>query len=177
MVGNQPYFVAPIGKSMAGQPTTRHPGYITSQYCLLLVLRASPPCCSLLCPAVVRYRGDLPVANVATTYTFGSPAVFCEGANGASPTPGPCHSCSLPCEHRNTSNSSSATDSLLGKLGLAADAVVNVIMTRDIVPRAFVCDYTLVAGVLKSWLPSFKEHKGLAACKDHKVCADTERVC
>jgi hypothetical protein len=69
-----------------------------------------------------------------------------------------------------TSNaSSSATDSLLTKLGLPADAVVNVIMTRDIVPRAFVCDYTLVAGVLKSWLPSFKEHKGLAACKEHKV--------
>jgi hypothetical protein len=42
-------------------------------------------------------------------------------------------------------------------------------MTRDIVPRAFVCDYTLVADVLKSWLPSFKEHVGLADCKEHKV--------
>lgn len=144
-----------------------------SQNCPPFVLTAFPPYRPFLCPTVVPYRGDLPVANVATTYTFGSPAVFCEGANGASPTPGPCHSCSLPCEHRNTSNSSSATDGLLGKLGLAADAVVNVIMTRDIVPRAFVCDYTLVAGVLKSWLPSFKEHKGLAACKDHKVCVLT----
>lgn len=46
---------------------------------------------------------------------------------------------------------------------------MNVIMMRDIVPRAFVCDYTLVADVLKSWLPSFKEHAGLAACKQHKV--------
>jgi hypothetical protein len=108
-------------------------------------------------------------------YTFGAPAVFCEGANGAPPSPGACKSCSLPCEHRKAhsaagpSSSSSATDSLLSKLDLPADAVVNVIMTRDIVPRAFVCDYTLVAGVLKSWLPSFKEHKGLAACKEHKV--------
>lgn len=116
-------------------------------------------------------RGDLPLINVATVYTFGAPAVFCEGANGSPPTPGACQSCSLPCEHRkaHSAAASSATDSLLTKLGLPADAVVNVIMTRDIVPRAFVCDYTLVAGVLKSWLPSFKEHKGLAACKEHKV--------
>lgn len=42
-------------------------------------------------------------------------------------------------------------------------------MHRDIVPRAFVCDYSPVAEVLKSWLPSFKTHTGLAACKDHKV--------
>lgn len=116
------------------------------------------------------HRGDLPVANVATVYTFGAPAVFCEGANGSPPTPGSCQSCSLPCEHRKAAAAtSSATDSLLSKLELPADAVVNVIMTRDIVPRAFVCDYTLVAGVLKSWLPSFKEHKGLAACKSHKA--------
>lgn len=122
------------------------------------------------CCTIHQHRGDLPAANVATVYTFGSPAVFCEGANGAAPTHGACHACSLPCEHRKTgSSSSSATDSLLSKLGLAADAVVNVIMTRDIVPRAFVCDYTPVAGVLKSWLPSFKEHRGLAACKEHKV--------
>jgi hypothetical protein len=58
---------------------------------------------------------------------------------------------------------------LLGRLGLPQETVVNVVMTRDIVPRAFVCDYTLVADVLKSWLPSFKEHVGLADCKEHKV--------
>lgn len=111
---------------------------------------------------------------MATVYTFGSPAVFCEGANGAPPSSGACQCCSLPCEHRKShatpaNSNSSATDSLLSRLGLDADAVVNVIMTRDIVPRAFVCDYTLVAGVLKSWLPSFKQHQGLAACKEHKV--------
>lgn len=130
----------------------------------------------LLASAQTTCRGDLPVDNVATVFTFGAPAVFCEGANGSPPTPGACQSCSLPCEHRKahaaaSSSTSSATDSLLSKLGLPGDSVVNVIMTRDIVPRAFVCDYTLVAGVLKSWLPSFKEHKGLAACKSHKVGA------
>jgi len=61
------------------------------------------------------------------------------------------------------------TEGLLQRLGLADDSVVNVIMTRDIVPRAFVCDYTLVADVLKRWVPSFKEHGGLAACKEQKV--------
>lgn len=127
-----------------------------------------------MCHLFCSFRGDLPLANVATVYTFGAPAVFCEGANGSPPTPGACQSCSLPCEHRKahisaSSEGTSATDSLLSKLCLPADAVVNVIMTRDIVPRAFVCDYTLVAGVLQRWLPSFKEHKGLAACKSHKV--------
>lgn len=124
-------------------------------------------------------RGVLPAASVATVRTFGSPAIFCEGATGSPPTAGACQSCSLPCEHRKAHlaaaarsggrGGSSAADGLLAKLGLPADAVVNVVMTRDIVPRAFVCDYTLVAGVLRNWMPSFKEHNGLAACKQHKV--------
>lgn len=58
---------------------------------------------------------------------------------------------------------------LLAKLGLSHTSVVNVVMTRDIVPRAFVCDYTLVADFMRSWLPGFKEHMGLASCKEHKV--------
>jgi len=58
---------------------------------------------------------------------------------------------------------------LLPSLGLGPHVITNVVMHRDIVPRAFVCDYSPVAEVLKSWLPSFKTHTGLAACKDHKV--------
>jgi len=34
-------------------------------------------------------------------------------------------------------------------------------MTRDIVPRAFSCDYTLVAELLRSWGPSWREHSCL----------------
>jgi hypothetical protein len=60
---------------------------------------------------------------------------------------------------------------LLEQLGLRPEVVRNVIMTRDIVPRAFVCDYTMIAEMLKSWMPSFKEHVGLAPCKPHKVSA------
>lgn len=39
---------------------------------------------------------------------------------------------------------------------------------RDIVPRAFVCDYTLVADLLKQWLPSFREHPPLQEAAQHK---------
>eukprot|EP00775_Hariotina_reticulata_P002937 gene2937-3223_t len=83
----------------------------------------------------------------------------------------PCSSCALPCQHRKAPEAAGAskTAGLLQRLGLSDDSVVNVIMTRDIVPRVFVCDYTLVADVLKRWVPSFKEHGGLAACKEHKA--------
>jgi hypothetical protein len=35
-------------------------------------------------------------------------------------------------------------------------------MTRDIVPRAFSCDYSLVAELLRSWGPAWREHTCLA---------------
>ena len=51
---------------------------------------------------------------------------------------------------------------VLGKMGLKERDVCNVIMHRDIVPRAFACDYTLVADILKNWGPSFRDHCCLA---------------
>jgi hypothetical protein len=57
---------------------------------------------------------------------------------------------------------SSAPRGLLAALGLHEHSVRNVIMARDIVPRAFACDYSLVADILKSWGPAFKHHGGLA---------------
>ncbi len=47
---------------------------------------------------------------------------------------------------------------LLSRLGLPQHVVRNVVMARDIVPRAFACDYSLVADILKGWGNSFKEH-------------------
>lgn len=52
--------------------------------------------------------------------------------------------------------------SLLSQLGLSDDAIRSTMMTRDIVPRAFSCDYTLVADLLRSWGPSWREHSCLA---------------
>ncbi len=51
---------------------------------------------------------------------------------------------------------------LLASLGLPDGAVRNVIMALDIVPRAFACDYTLVADILKRVSPSFRDHPCLS---------------
>ena len=40
---------------------------------------------------------------------------------------------------------------------------------QDIVPRAFVCDYTMVADLLKQWMPSFKDHSSLSSAHNHKM--------
>ena len=51
-----------------------------------------------------------------------------------------------------------ASRTLLERLGLPAGAIRNVIMHRDIVPRAFACDYTLVADLLARVSDGFREH-------------------
>lgn len=51
---------------------------------------------------------------------------------------------------------------LLATLGLQEGAVRNILMSRDIVPRAFACDYTLVADILKRVSPSFRDHRCLS---------------
>ncbi len=99
-------------------------------------------------------RGVLPPGALAGVHTFGAPAVLCEAA----PTHG-------------TTAAPQPLQGLLYSLGLDQDAITNVIMHRDIVPRAFVCDYSVVADVLKSWMPSFKDHTGLAEARGHKVGA------
>ncbi|GFR45559.1 hypothetical protein Agub_g6953 [Astrephomene gubernaculifera] len=48
---------------------------------------------------------------------------------------------------------------LLAQLGLSEDHVVNIIMHKDIVPRAFVCDYTHLAGMLHRWWPALRAHR------------------
>lgn len=54
--------------------------------------------------------------------------------------------------------SPAAGSGLLSKLGLGLGAVRNVVMHRDIVPRAFACDYTLVADLLARVSSSFRNH-------------------
>lgn len=40
---------------------------------------------------------------------------------------------------------------MLQKLGLPSGAVRNVMMPKDIVPRAFACDYTMVGLALRQY--------------------------
>lgn len=62
-------------------------------------------------------------------HTFGAPSIVCGG------------------------------DHLLGELGLPLNHVVNVVMHRDIVPRAFACDYPdSVVEVLRRMGGGFKDH-------------------
>ncbi|KAI8470153.1 MAG: class 3-domain-containing protein [Monoraphidium minutum] len=124
-------------------------------------------------------RGDLPASAVASVHTFGAPAIFCEAGAGRVPAGGRCGDAACSCggaAHGAAAPGGGAAaaahphvGALLPALGLEPHVITNVVMHRDIVPRAFVCDYSLVADLLKSWLPSFKAHTGLAACQNHKV--------
>lgn len=102
-------------------------------------------------------RGVIGLENLAPVYTFGAPAIFCEGATG--PCGVGCGTCSIP---TGPSEGSASSDGLLEKLGLPVSAVRNVIMHKDIVPRAFACDYSLVADLLRRVGESFREHKCLS---------------
>lgn len=126
-----------------------------------------------------KYRGVLPQTAIAPVYTFGAPAIFCEGACCSA-----CDTSALCSADPSTDLSvSTATDSasdaspdtsatepstddhghqksqgILQALGLEAGCVRNIFMSRDIVPRAFACDYTLVADLLRRVGEGFREH-------------------
>ena len=93
------------------------------------------------------HRGVLQSSNLAPVHTFGSPAVFCGG-----------ESCSGNCPINGEEASG-----VLDKLGLPHDSIRNVIMHKDIVPRAFACDYSILADFLKHIHESFREHHCLHA--------------
>ncbi len=88
------------------------------------------------------HRGILKSSNLAPVHTFGSPAVFCGG-----------ESCSGNC-----SIDGEEATGVLEKLGLPHDSIRNVIMHKDIVPRAFACDYSILADFLKHIHECFREH-------------------
>ena len=121
-----------------------------------------------------KHRGVLPQAAVAPVYTFGAPAIFCEGACGK-----PCNineTCDVDVEAEVAADSSKVTPDtsatepvtdnnghlkskgIMQALGLEAGCVRNIFMNKDIVPRAFACDYTLVADLLRRVGEGFREH-------------------
>ncbi|XP_068667361.1 phospholipase A1 PLIP1, chloroplastic-like [Aristolochia californica] len=92
---------------------------------------------SLLVNLMLLRRGVVKPWNLLPVVTFGSPSVFCGG-------------------HR-----------ILEELGLDENHVCSVVMHRDIVPRAFSCDYpSQVALVLKRLNGAFRTHPCL---NNHKV--------
>jgi hypothetical protein len=103
-------------------------------------------------------RGVLSAENLAPVYTFGAPAIFCEGAAGSCGIDG---DCSSSASSSSSSSSGGSPEGLLKKLGLPPTSVRNIVMHKDIVPRAFACDYSLVADLLRRVGESFREHKCL----------------
>ncbi|GBF97105.1 triacylglycerol lipase [Raphidocelis subcapitata] len=114
-------------------------------------------------------RGVLRPDQVAPTITFGSPAIFCAAARGGCSACGGCGCSGCPGAAAAAAaqaaaaaaSPAAATAGLLQRLGLGEGAVRNVLMTRDIVPRAFACDYSLVADILRSWGPHWRDHNCL----------------
>jgi hypothetical protein len=124
------------------------------------------------------HRGVLPISAVAPVYTFGAPAVFCEGGlggqcacgdecpldftgGGADGEPFP----AAPAPSAAGSIAPCAPASLLTRMGLPDDAVRNVFMHKDIVPRAFACDYALVSDLLRRVGEGFREHRCLNSAR------------
>lgn len=58
-------------------------------------------------------------------------------------------------------NGHGGLEGILERMGLNAGAIRNVMMHRDIVPRAFSCDYALVADLLARVSDSFKNLESL----------------
>ncbi|KAJ4809091.1 Alpha/beta-Hydrolases superfamily protein [Rhynchospora pubera] len=87
---------------------------------------------ALLINLMLLIRGVVPPSALLPVVTFGAPAVMCGG------------------------------DYLLRKLGLSMDHVHGITMHRDIVPRAFSCNYPdNVAQILKAVNGNFRNHRCL----------------
>eukprot|EP00775_Hariotina_reticulata_P012659 gene12659-12786_t len=110
---------------------------------------------AVLLMLMFRHRGVLHPEQIGPVYTFGSPAVFCDGALGGW---GPCSQQ----QPGHEPDSCTLGASLMSRLGLSEDIIRSVMTTRDIVPRAFSCDYSLVAELLRSWGPNWREHTCLS---------------
>ncbi|CAA6654378.1 unnamed protein product [Spirodela intermedia] len=84
---------------------------------------------SLLVNLMLLIRGEVPASSLLPVVTFGAPSIMCGG------------------------------DHLLKKLGLPRSHVQSVTMHRDIVPRAFSCNYPdHVAEILKALNGNFRKH-------------------
>lgn len=84
---------------------------------------------SLLLNLMLLVRGEVPASSLLPVITFGAPFVLCGG------------------------------DRLLKKLGLPKSHVQAIVMHRDIVPRAFSCNYPYhVAELLKAINGNFRSH-------------------
>ncbi|KAI4301483.1 hypothetical protein L6164_034759 [Bauhinia variegata] len=83
---------------------------------------------AMLVNLMLLIRGEVPISSLLPVVAFGAPFIMCGG------------------------------DSLLHKLGLPRSHIKSITMHRDIVPRAFSCNYNPVAGFLKAINRKFRSH-------------------
>jgi hypothetical protein len=91
----------------------------------------------------------VPQPDVITAVAFGSPAIFCPRPAAASSPAAANHP-----QNQNPYDRQFNDALLLSRMSVPADSIVNVVLHRDIVPRAFSCDYSVVRDVLNI-LPAF----------------------
>lgn len=107
-------------------------------------------------------RGVLPTGAQRPVCTFGAASVFCDSEackNGACDMAMDMPSSKSTLPFVTTHDTFRTRSSVLAKLKLPPNHVRNVMMHLDIVPRAFTCDYSLVANVLQTVNPTaFKDH-------------------
>lgn len=99
---------------------------------------------SLLVNLMLLIRGQVPASSLLPVITFGSPCIMCGG------------------------------DRLLQKLGLPKSHLLGISMHRDIVPRAFSCNYpNRAAKLLKALNGNFRNHP----CLNNQVTCENILSC
>ena len=97
------------------------------------------------------HRQQLKVAQVEAIYTYGCPAFICENCSCN------CKSGECTCTGGNTR--------LLERLNIPSSLFKHLCMHRDIVPRAFACDYTLIKNIMTQ-MDTYKNYGCLKGSKE-----------
>lgn len=113
------------------------------------------------CPVMAGPNSSIPACSTQHPHPATHVAAAPASASTHAHAPHRCDSCQLHCDaHLPSAADRAQRDArelrelrtcgrrkpLLEQLGVAEDLIVNVMMHKDIVPRAFVCDYTVVVG-------------------------------
>jgi len=98
------------------------------------------------------HRKQLEGGMVEGIYTYGCPAFICESCD--------CGKKSDDC----TCGAAGGNQALLERLNLKSSLFKHLCMARDIVPKAFACDYTLIKEILRK-MESYKDHGCLKGSK------------
>ena len=107
-------------------------------------------------------RGAIEPEQVRDVVTVGGPSVFCEVCSGCGCSIHGGHSCSC-------GPAGARAGGVLQRLGFRDEQVKNIALTHDIVPRAFACDYSPAAPILRRLNKSFHEVSTLRGDNGNRI--------